>query len=229
MRALRSTRPSSTPPPRPSAQTPGSAAGRPPRLRLPPRRPSRQPQQPRPRPRPRQTPPTQRLRIRSGPAAGAASPRPAARAKARWRPAQTQRLPPTATAARGRRRRTRRRRLPRAPRTLLPRPPPRPLISLMPKPRRRRRRRCRRRTDPLKCPRIGRSSTSPTHRGRLPDAVLVDKWPRPRFGVELTTQPDAKTRQVVVSGSGCSFLSFEFGPRRGLNSGGTTGAGCWSL
>ena len=38
-------------------------------------------------------------------------------------------------------------------------------------------------------------------------------WLRPRTCVKLTIQPDAKTRQVAVSGSGCSFLGLQFGPR----------------
>jgi len=45
-------------------------------------------------------------------------------------------------------------------------------------------------------------------------ACVRAAWLRPRSGVEFTTQPDAKTRQVAVSGSGCSFPVFEFGPRR---------------
>ena len=44
-------------------------------------------------------------------------------------------------------------------------------------------------------------------------------WLSPRSGVELTTQADAKTRQVALSGSGCSFLGFEFGPRPATSGG----------
>ena len=53
-----------------------------------------------------------------------------------------------------------------------------------------------------------------------------------RTCVLLNTKPDAKTRQLAVSGSGCSFLGLEFGPRPATSGGPPLVAGrfffwCW--
>jgi len=64
------------------------------------------------------------------------------------------------------------------------------------------------------CPAKGRLNSSVSAQ-----ANEISSWAPSAIWRRINHTNDAKTSQVAVSGSGCSFLGFEFGPRRATSGG----------